>query len=282
MRKLMRTVNTQKGFITLSIITTILVILTLLSYIFLYSYIEKEFDIVLTSADLSIESNSDTIYDVISDLKALIAMDKLFIFWNKNNLQKDYRLLARIYTSLDEPEKALKALENCQGLLDRRNNKDRNDSLELEYQIGLCYKALHEGQMAKEHFQNAVEGYQEWFQDSPEDFDEKADRELFLRAYCFLGIEQYLEGDYDSAFNKFGLVHGSILELAQWDFASYRYNSAEPYLLLLSSEYAAKSADFLGNEKQKHYFERKFEIYNYLIDYKEENLQQIYKTFFNE
>ena len=243
--------------------------------------IEERYEIVKTYAETALDANSNSIYDAISDLKALIILDKFFVLWNEEaTLQKGYELLGRIYNSIDKPRDAVKAFENSQRILERGKYYDQNEYLKIEYGIGLCYKALKEATLAKEHLQNVVERYQEWFQDSPEGFDEKASREFFLRAYCLLGIEQYLEGDYETAFNTFGLVHASILELAHWDFASYRYDSVEPLLLLLSSEYAAKSAGMLGDEEQKYYFERKHEIYSYLIDYKEKNLQSIYDLAF--
>ena len=275
--RLTKKATSKNGFIILALITVMMVSLSFLAYRYVNRYIEERCEEVVTSVDVSLDVNSNYIYDAISDLKALIVFDKYFIFWNEDdNLQKNYQLLGRIYGSIEDHENALKAFENSQRVLDHNKHHDRNEYLELEYQIGLSYQALNEDAMAKKYFQDAVEGYQEWFRDSPEDFDEKANREIFLRAYCFLGIKQYLEGDYTSAFNTLGLCHNSILELAQWNFASYRYKSAEPMMLLLSSDYAAKSADKLGNEEQKKYFERKHEIYSYLIDYKEKNLQDLY------
>lgn len=268
--------------IILSIIATVLVCVSAGRCLFVYNTIESSIEDDYAFADYALTSNSDRICEALSDLEKAIFIDKYLVFWNDNAfLQKSYRLQGRIYNSLKnpDPQNALRAFYNCEQLMLCTDDYDRKEYLNLEYMIGLCYKNLHEEDNAKEHFNNCVEGYRELFQENPNESIIE-DYQLFLRAYMFLAASDYALGDYESAFNGFALFHGSILESARWEFSSHRYNNSYPLFLIIASDYAAKSADMIGDESSKNRFERQYEIYRYLLDYEEEHLLQSYSLFF--
>ena len=272
----------RKTIVILLITTIVLVCFSVLLFLFVYNNIETYLEEDYTFAEDSRNLNSDRIYTALSDLEKAIFIDKYLVLWNDDTfLRKSYTLQGQIYNSLKtpNPQKALEAFYNCGQLIQRTDDYDQKEYLDLEYMIALCYKNMNDEKNAREHFNNTVEGYRKLYQEKAEQSID--DYQYFLRAYVFLAASDYELENYELAFNEFSLSHGAILELTDWEFSSYRYNKVYSPLLIICSDYAAKSAEIKGNESQKINFERHYEIYKYLLDYDEDDLQQLYSLAFS-
>lgn len=270
---------TQKVIYILSITTAVLVISTSCVSLFICKHIEDYFQEDYDYAEMTLEMNVDSIYDAIADLKKDILWDKYIVFWNDDTfLWMSYTLLGRIYLGLNEPQNALKEFYRSQQVLMQSKDYSQTEYMALEYHIGLAYKAMNENSSAYEHFQNVIDRAKELVQNDQDPSNEIAEipSNYIIRSYAILATMDYKTEDYNEAYNKYVLVHNSLLELTHWDFASIRYDSATPYLLIFSADYAAKSAEKMGNIKYKEYYERRTNIYKFLLDYQEDSLQETY------
>lgn len=263
----------------LSITTAVLVISTACVSLFIYKHIEDYFQEDYDYAEMTLEMNSDRIYDAVADLKKDIIWDKYIVFWNDDTfLRLSYVLLSQIYFGLNEPQNALKELYHSQQILMQNKEYSQTEYIALEYRIGLAYKAMNDNNSAYKHFQNVIDRAREFVQNTPDSSKAIAEvpSDFIQRTYLILATMDYKAEDYDEAYNKFVLSHDSLLEISDWNFASIRYDSSTPYLLIFSADYAAKSAEKMGNNKYKDYYERRTNIYKYTLDYLEDSLQEIY------
>ena len=283
---------TRKVSNILSITTAVLVISTACIFLFIYNHIEGYFQEDYDYAETILEMNGYSFYDIkmgyksnafiydsIADLKKDIFWDKYIVFWNDDTfLRSSYSLLGRIYLRLNEPRDALKELYLSQQILMQNKEYSQAEYIDLEYRIGLAYKSMNENNSAYEHFQNVIDRVKELIQNGPDSPNETADVDngFILSTYAILATMDYKAEDYDEAYKKFVLSQDVLLEFSNWNFASFRYNNITPYLLIFCSDYAAKSAEKIGNIKYKEYYEIRNNIYKHILDYQEDTLEQLY------